>query len=292
MAALRLPLREEAGDNAADIDFLDLDLDAQTIEVITETETSDGGTVFKPFFAQVIGFDGATVRARAKAIWGAVAGANDIPLTVSWCEMQNIDLDGIPTGPPPDGPGPDGPGTYEQWKTAYGGDGPATDGFTFLFHDGNTTEGCNGPAGQDLPGGFGWLEQAEVGCTATTGDLEDDWYEADPGADAPNPECPADTVADYLETVVIVPVFEELHQPPDYNVKEYHIEGYVALYLTGYKFSGSPAWTQSKTGEDPCSGSTRCIQGYPTTATCFGDCPVDPDGGGTDYGVLAIALDE
>ncbi len=284
-----------AGDDRAEIHELILDTTAQSIEVATETETSDGGTIFRPFFAQVIGFTGTEVGARAKAIWGTVGSASDIPLTVSWCEMQKLwgelTVDewkaALPEPPPPEGSE-----NYQLWAAAYGGNGPAVDGFTFLFHDGNTTEECNGPAGQDLPGGFGWLEQAEIGCTAETSGDDGWWYDVDPGADAPSPECPADTVETFLGKILFVPVFDDFQGPPEYNDKRYQMNGYVALYLTGYKFSGSPAWTQSIAGQgDPCSGSTRCIQGYPTKATCWGCEPI-LGGGGTNYGVVAIALTE
>ena len=245
-----------ADDTFADLEpgSLILDTTLQTIEVVTRTETSDGGTVFKPFFAQVLGFDGATVRARSKAAWGLPAGS--VPLTISTCEWEVSKariLAAHPEFENPWYPKPASGDSYDDYRLAYGpieAPHPAWDGWDptadppddppdypphdpgvgvrAIFHQGQAaakeTE-CTAVAGQDddgddkLDGGFGWLELAlpkeECRSEAVFGGV---WYAGDGGNSAPT-EC-KDKIAGLLGTIIGIPVYDDVvkctgpNQPP------------------------------------------------------------------------------
>ncbi|MCP3975652.1 MAG: hypothetical protein GY720_14295 [bacterium] len=255
-----------AGDGAAAIDTIVLNTGARTISVAVSTERSGGGTIFQPFFAQVVGFDGTTVHAAASAAWGFPGGLATFPLIISECEWEretnygaNLHSDDVlpPVGTP-----------------------------TLLkFHTGNSSQAhddCAAQAGQDsdgdgrMPGGFGWLDTGGSDCVADID--ENDWVDTDPGS-SPSNGCNASDVKDeILNKIIFIPWFDDL----DGNGAngEFHVAGFGAFYVTGYNFGGQYKQPQ---GGVPCSGSIRCLEGYfIETELTYGDL------GGTDHGVTII----
>lgn len=268
-------------DEVSAVGALDLDVGAQTVTVATHTEASGGGTILKPFFAQVIGFDGATVAAEATAIWGHPAGLGTIPLIISQCEWDDPDRPEAVEGPPFDG--------VQPW--------------TFYFHRGQgppTSESCTAQAGQDwdlenyIPGGFGWLESDDCWVDTVIGE----WVLKDPGSSVSNGCSPSELREALLGpegngATVNFPYFDMVRgngtiepgggPPEEESGRGYRILGYGAIHVTGYNFGGQ--YKESVTGTLPCNGSDRCMEGYITFGTDSGG-PV----GGPNLGILIVKL--
>ena len=218
-----------ARDGAAAVDSVTIDRVAQTVRVVTSTLTDDGGRLFEPFFAEVIGYDGTTVRAAAAAQWGFPRSMRGVlPLIISECEF--------PQGTPLP--------TAER---------------ILYFHDGNPTEPCNAQAGQDSDGdgflaaGFGWLATAS-GCQI---DLATGmWRAADPGA-SPTTGCSVGDISSLLGEPTPLPIFDDLVGVGAGG--NYHITGFALFVITGYNLGGQFHLNR------PCSGDERCVSGYFTT---------------------------
>jgi hypothetical protein len=288
-----------AGDDAAQIDDVQLDTTSQTIEVTTATETSDGGGIFEPFFAQVIGFDGSHVQARASAAWGAPAGLSTLPIIFSDCEWQKYQGDpGTEdheirtvyfhgnTDPPGNGQGGQGGG---PGGGPGGGQGPPMEG----------AEDCHySPSGQDLPGGFGWLdENTEIDCAALTAIGE--WIGIDPG-NTPSTGCDPEDMEAILDEEIPIPYFGTVTQDGEIITEgeaisgngataEYLVSGYALLHVTGYNFGGQFKAESVAPGPGfnklPCTGEMRCIEGYFVEGDISSG-EIDP--GGENRGLIVI----
>ena len=250
-----------ADDNAKDtrhgVDELALDTFAQTVRVKTNTvDGVSGATVLAPFFAGVLGHSGSTVRAEATAAWGhpkSLYGA--LPLIFSDCEWEKY---GSPAGPLQEGP-------------------PFAGSPAIIYFHGDE-ESCHAsPSGQDLPGGFGWLETFGL---CETNIQVGDWVTIDPGT-SPSNDCSPVYMADLVGTVIHLPFFDDIIGTG--NTATYHVAGFGALYITGYNFGGS--FKQPSSGSAPCGGSDRCIAGYFTTSTA-----TDGEIGGEDRGIVIVKL--
>jgi hypothetical protein len=249
-----------ADDNAKDtrhgIDELVLDVGAGTVSAKTSTvDGGSGATILAPLFAGVLGYGGSTVRADAAAAWGyprSLYGA--LPLIFSDCEWEKF-------GPPP--PLQEGP--------------PYSGSATVIYFHGSE-EACHAsPSGQDLPGGFGWLET--FGLCQTNIEYGD-WVTIDPGA-SPSNDCSPAFMADIVGTVVHLPFFDNIVGTG--NNATYHVAGFGALYVTGFNFGGQ--FKQPSAGSAPCSGSDRCIAGYFTKSTA-----TDGEIGGENRGIVIVKL--
>jgi Flp pilus assembly protein TadG len=240
-------------DGTSAVAGLSLDPAAKTVTVVAGSRNADGTTKVRPFFAQVVGWDGMTVEASATAIWGYPRTVRTLlPLIISECEF--------PRGTPV--PTPE--------RTLY-------------FHDGNNAEDCNAVAGMDtdgdgkLSGGFGWL-LSPVGCEAmhTAGY----WEAADPGASPP-------AVCDPAEFQLLVgdeiplPIFDDIEGVGDGG--RYHLAGFGLFHVTGYNFGGQYKAPSNQSA--PCSGDERCISGYFTSGTVF-----EGEPGGQDWGFVIVKL--
>lgn len=226
-AATADPLADaNADDDLSALDGVVVDMTAQTAKVDTSTSDSDGGSRILHWFAPVLGIDGTTVRASATAQWSALQSGPGVPLTFSKCEWDNA-MGGSPTYP------------------------SATVALT--FHDGNSTESCAGPAGQDLPGGFGWLD--------TDGDCEVELtvggtYSSDPGASPPS-VCDPD---DFIGRTVLVPVYGNASGTGQGG--SFEVWGLATFEITGMRLlMGNTAWTAGdislcSTGNNPLGGVT------------------------------------
>jgi len=244
---------ENSSDGTSAITDLDLDASGRTITVVTGTRNPDGTTKVRPFFAQVVGWDGMMVGASATAIWGYPRTVRTfLPLIVSECEF--------PLGTPVP--------TAER---------------TIYFHDGNNVEECNAVAGMDtdgdgkLSGGFGWL--ISVGdCDAMhTAGI---WESADPGASPPS-ACSPDEFMALIGDGIPIPVFDDIESVGDGG--RYHVAGFGLFHVTGYNFGGQYKAPDRQTA--PCSGDERCISGYFTSGTVF-----DGEPGGQDWGFVIVKL--
>ena len=188
-----------AADSAATVDTVNLDTAAKTVAVAVSTKRSDGGTIFRPFFAQVVGFDGTTVHAGASAAWGYPSGLATFPIIISECEWDRETNSGASLHDDDVLPPPAGTPTLLK------------------FHSGNALarhDDCAAQAGQDadgdgrLPGGFGWLDTGGNDCVAEV--TEDFWVDTDPGS-SPSNGCSAATVEDeLLNKIVFIPWFDDL----------------------------------------------------------------------------------
>jgi len=254
-----------AHDGAAWVRELDLDLGARKVRVGTATETAGGGNVFDMVFAPIVGFDGLTVGADSTVAWGSPQSLTSLPLTFSQCEWQAfggsaVSVDSLPPA-----------------VTGYAAAGTPK---TIYFH-GSHPDCHESSSGQDLPGGFGWLAaggQCQVDIDVGA------WLLVDTG-NSPSNGCNSSQLDAALGTIVLLPYFDDTTGTGSGG--KYHIEGFGAFYLTGYYLGGGD-WTRNSivTGNPPCTGSDRCIQGY-----VVGDyVSSDDDGvlGGIDRGVTII----
>jgi hypothetical protein len=222
-----------ARDGAAAIDSVTIDRIAKTVRVVASTLTDDGGRVFEPFFAEVIGYDGSTIRAAAAAQWGYPRSIRGVlPLIISECEF--------PLGTPlPTAP-----------RVLY-------------FHDGNPAEPCNAQAGQDADGdgflasGFGWLNTAS-GCKIDL--VSGMWVPADPGS-SPSTGCSVPDISGLIGQPVPLPIFDDLIGVGAGG--DYHIAGFALFVITGYNLGGQFQLNR------PCNGDERCVSGYFTTGTVY-----------------------
>ena len=231
------------------------------VRVRTSTATPDGGDEVDFFLAPVInGGSGGTVRASAVAAWGPVGSAIASPLTVSQCEFQalggNLSAGTFPTG-----------------------------SATFYFHGVGGTSSEPGvtrctasPSGQDLPGGFGWLDSS-TSCRLSLS--ADGWVSGDSGNNVPA-GCVLST---WRNQELVVAIYDAERGT---GGGEYHIAGFIGLIITGYRFPGGPAnrWPSSFTCPAAPGGSGSCIRGeFSRFSTSLGTF-----GGGADFGGRVIRM--
>ncbi|MEE8331113.1 MAG: Tad domain-containing protein [Acidimicrobiia bacterium] len=247
-----------ADDGASTVDELLLDPIGQSVTVKLQTEDLDGGSILAPIFGQVVGFDGATVRARASAVWGQAGSMATVPLIISDCEW-NDPLRPSELQTPP---------TFD------------VDPWLFVFHQGNQGRTCDhSNSGFDLPGGFGWLDTDAGPCRSlfTAGEWSDG---VDPGS-SPSSSCTPAAIADaLLNKVSFLPYYEEKQSTG--NNGSYLVSSLGAFWITGYNFGGG---FKEPSTDPPCTGTTRCIEGYFIKATTS-----DGDPGGPNRGASIVKL--
>ncbi len=218
-------------------------LSTRYVQVRTETRVS-GANLLPPILAQVAspGYAGSTVRACARASWGAPSGLqSQLPLTISACEFQHYTSGGLAPPPPY-------PANYSGERTIY-------------FHSQTSAAPCpSSSSGADLPGGFGWLDTNED-CVATTDTTN--YVDASTGAPAPV-ECSSAELNAMVGQIVEIPIFDDTNGLSGAN-GEYHIAGYAGFYLTGFVFPGDKR-KSILTGNFPCNGANHCISGVFTTS--------------------------
>ncbi len=244
---------DNAHDGEAAVDNVDLDLTGQTVSVEVSTiDAASGDTLLPSSFAGVLGFDGATVGASASAAWGYPSGLpRTLPLIFSDCEWAKFGPT-VQDGPPFSGT-------------------PAV-----IFFHGSAEECHSSPSGQDMPGGFGWLETfGDCSAAVTVGE----WITIDPGA-SPSKHCDPLDLESLMYTAIPIPFFDAIDSTG--SNATYRVAGFGALYVTGYNFGGG---FKEPGGSPPCNGSDRCIAGYFTTKTVsMGDI------GGEDRGIVIVKL--
>ena len=237
-------------DGASAVDSVVINTSAQTVAVTLSTLDPDGRTTLDPYFAEVVGFDGATVRAEAIAQWGFPSAGYALPLVISECEF------------------PFGSGLPTPQQTIY-------------FHDGNNTEPCNAQAGHDadgdgfLAGGFGWITSG-TGCESylTIGTWKDD----DPGSSPSNGCVPSD-VFELIGEAIPLPIFDDIVGVGTNG--RYRISSFALFQITGFNFGGQYKYPANP----PCRGDERCVSGRFTTGAIY-----EGEFGGPDRGFYLVKL--
>jgi hypothetical protein len=226
-----------------------------TYEVSSPDNPTEVNFNFAPVFDLVApgDHDGKTMRARAVAAWGPPRSATTLPLTISMCEYERIGLDLTP---------------------------PFRDSLVHFHGPLSPAGSCPmGPAGSDLPGGFGWLDDGP-GCDEEidieVGELVDDKT----GAAAPT----CLDLDQLRDATVLVPVYTDTNGLTGTN-GEYRIVGFAAFHVSGYRFPGGNVYPPGLRCPPNPGFSGTCLRGYftgfTTTGTGFG---------GPDLGVNIIKL--
>lgn len=203
---------------------------AKYVSVTTQTGTSAGASLMPAILGKVIdsSYNGKTVAATAIAAYGAPAGlTSGLPVTISLCEWNAYTANGTVFGTPKY--------TSKMEHILY-------------LHDTTGAAGCKaGPAGSDLPGGFGWLLTKTSACTAYS-DVNSEFPD-DPGVSIDN-AC-KDELDKLVNTTVNIPIFGSV-SGTGANIK-YTMTGFAAFYLTGWGLPG--------TFHDSTIPGTKCFQG-------------------------------
>jgi hypothetical protein len=234
------------------------------VDVHTATLTSGGSSLLPPVFARALagnaGYQGSTVLACARAMWGpAVQASKSLAMTLSLC----------------------------AWTQATGGSPPTFGIDTRIFvRDAPNAPTC---AGLSAPGEFGWLSDIG-GCTAAI-DLTQSGYAAgsDPGKNL-SAAC-QDALTSYVanQTPIYIPIFDTTTGSG--SGASYHLVGLAAFILTGYANLNplKDAIPAPFTKADCPNGKTTpsCIFGHFTQALVPMTTTV---GGGTYFGATAIKL--
>jgi hypothetical protein len=234
------------------------------VDVHTATLTSGGSSLLPPVFARALagnaGYQGSTVLACARAMWGpAVQASKSLAMTLSLC----------------------------AWTQATGGSPPTFGIDTRIFvRDAPNAPTC---AGLSAPGEFGWLSDIG-GCTAEI-DLTQSGYAAgsDPGKNL-SAAC-QDALTSYVanQTPIYIPIFDTTTGSG--SGASYHLVGLAAFILTGYANLNplKDAIPAPFTKADCPNGKTTpsCIFGHFTQALVPMTTTV---GGGTYFGATAIKL--
>jgi hypothetical protein len=219
------------------------------VRVTTVTRTPDGADEVPYTFARVMGLTGRTVRARATVAWGGPASLpGRLPITISMCEWDLYTNGGTEYVAPPQDPP-----SYTTYP-------PASAERVLYVRKHGGVEACQlGPSGTYLPGGFGWLDTDEA-CRTRTDIIEE--HPGDTGISPPK-DCTPAQFADLIDTVVHVPVFDELSDKGGSHAG-YRMRGFAAFYLTGFYFAGRFTGGQRSvaTGQVICRGDERCISGF------------------------------
>jgi hypothetical protein len=227
-----------------------------------EPSNSDNPDQIPHHFAPVLStaLVGKTVHGAAVAAWGAPASADVLPLAMSSCEFNDATANGT-TYATPTGGSPPYSGTQEVIK----------------FHgDGGTPTCPAGPAGKNIPGGWGYLETSSgCGLDVDAGG----WIDGETGNDSPKSPC---TPSMFLDKVVLVPIWDDVVGPG--NNERYHIKGFAAFYITGLRLGGNgSSWTVNPPAG--CSSSDRCIGGWFVKFVATGD-----TFGGPDMGAVIVKM--
>jgi Putative Flp pilus-assembly TadE/G-like len=235
------------------------------VDVHTATKTTGGSSLLPPVFSRALagnaGYQGSTVLACARAMWGpAIQSSNSLAMTLSLC----------------------------AWTQATGGGTPPTFGLDvrIFVRDAPNAPTCNGLS---APGEFGWLNDIG-GCTAAI-DLTQNGYAvgSDPGKNLS--EACQNALKSYVanKTPIYIPIFDTTTGTG--NGARYHLVGLAAFILTGYANMNPlhDAIPSPFTSADCPNGKTTpsCIFGHFTQALV----PVSTTiGGGTYFGATAIKL--
>jgi len=218
------------------------------VRTSTNDPDSDDPSQIEHHFAPVLSnaFVGKTVHAAATAAWGSPAEAAVLPLAMSVCEFNSATASGTTFAPPTGGTPP-----YS---------GPQK---VIKFHGDKGMPTCPaGPAGKNVPGGWGYLETTS-GCSVNVD--AGGFIDGETGNDPPKSPCDPSM---FINKVVLVPIWDDVTGPGNNEV--YHIKGFAAFYVAGIRLGGNgSSWTISPPAG--CSASERCIGGWFVKYVATGD---------------------
>jgi Flp pilus assembly protein TadG len=218
---------------------------ATYVDVHTSTRETNGATLLPPSFARALigndGYDGTRVGACARVSWGAPRMATGLALTLSFCEWSAATANGTTyPAPPPYPPNAVPPSTAEQMLDIHN---PGT---------------CGGvPSGWNMPGDFGWLDDAGDDCRVTV-DVTN-IYPGSPGTAASGACKTALYDAWSTKAMIFLPVYDGFSGAGQGG--EYHLKGFAAFVVTGYSLPGfkEKSWLS---GKHLCKGEEKCLYGY------------------------------
>jgi Flp pilus assembly protein TadG len=189
--------------------------------------TVAGRTPVQHWFAPVLGYDSTAVSASATVGWGAPSqGTAVLPLTFSWC----------------------------SFKSQTGGLGTTTAQVVKFSQD--DTSRCPGAGGNQVPGGFAFVDPDPGTCHATSSLQQ--VLTSSTGVSLPG-GCTSADFDRWLNQTVLLPLFDQAGGTG--TNASYRVYGYAAFRLTGYAFNGSTRSAQSVCGQGT-NPSVRCITGY------------------------------
>jgi len=220
---------------------------AKFVDVLTSTKLASGSTLLPPVFAQTLvgngTYDGTMVKACAQAEWGYAEQSDSLALTISLCQWQDL--------------------------TSSGGGGFNT--LVPVYIKGKAKP-CGGPAGQNIPGGFDWLQETNTStCTANI-DLTTNTTVTSTGNNVTS-DCKNALVTDVSAYLAGHPVtvFLPLFGCPNPSVPgcpvsgtgstaTYYIIGLAGFVITGYM--NIPGLQPDAGTNSACTGNAPCIEGY------------------------------
>lgn len=220
-----------------------------TVTVTSYTQNPDGSTAIRHPFAAVIGITETTVYAEATAEWGNPSAGGVLPLALAYCEFAEV-AQGVRVT---------------------------------IQYDENKP--CQGPEGQPIPGGFGWLDQIPGECEAWV-DIDTAFVGSDPGLDPPK-NC-EDEFATLEGSTVLIPIYDGSNGKNGQK-GDFHILSFAAFTVTGWKFTGNGNSIMNNPDPlaPPCVGNCRAIQGYFIEFVEVGG---DWELGGSDLGLTVVRL--
>ncbi len=218
----------------------------RSVRVVTSTR-EDGTNAMQHPFASILGITSSTVHAEATAEWGSPgASALVLPLAISLCEFT-----------------------------------PALNGTLQLIRYNQNVPNCERPAGHPIPGGFGWLDLINGQCSSQLS-LGNTTLFSDTGNNFPG-VC-SSILAGIRGTTIIVPIFDDSSGSGSNGT--YHIYGFAAFTVTGWKFGGTGGEVSLDPAAPRCTGNCRGIQGRFVRWTSL-----DPgELGGPDLGASIVRL--
>ena len=232
-----------------------------TVKVDTRTRTSGGATSLTTKFAQLVGGRASsTVNATATAAWGAPGGGTTIPLIMSFCQWNFL------TGN----------------NTVY----PTPD-VTIYFKGDQSPSTCTGPSGQNMPGGFGWLQSPANNCSAVV--TAGNQVASDPGnGNINNNGC---NPADFWDSALgykdlYIPVFSSFAGSG--NNGSYTVLGLATFRNSRMKLKNGNGNSFATNPAPPnCAASQRCL--YGSFRRGIIPCPCGPLAG-PPLGTLSVKL--
>jgi Flp pilus assembly protein TadG len=239
-----------ANDGAANVLTPAISGRSVTVTSSTRVAGTNAAAIAHPF-AALIGATPTTVHATATAEWGSLNASRVVlPLAISYCEFR-----------------------------------PSLDGTLQLIrYDQNLN--CPSRDGHPIPGGFGWLAQASGMCGVFV-DIDTARVPSLPGnSDSLPSGCDA-VFSTLIGRTILVPIFDDaLVTRP---VAWYHIYGFAAFTVTGFKFSGNGVGLSITDPAAPsCTGNCRGIQGRFSHWTSLDAAGVEL--GGPDLGASFVRL--
>jgi Flp pilus assembly protein TadG len=277
------------------------------VEVRTVTKEASGSSSITNVFSRMTGGRAqSTVRACARAAWGAPSGGDaSLPITVSGCDWQHASGGNAGggngsyyTSPVYNGVNAYGYGGVGQpaWPTAAATPPAQNPGGEIILMIQNPSgsgghtmpTACSSWQGHALPGGFGLLETAAGDpCKVVT--YPNNWVHTNAGSST---GC---DLSSFVGKVVNIPVFDctasalpatAAIPPPGGDCTQgsgsnawYHRQGFAKFYLSGYNVTTTGSVTNHAgslvpPNHAPCNGGDSCISGWFLTGE------LAPTGGG------------